>query len=303
MSTCVVLRAIGLGDMVTGLPALALLRARLPGWRVVLGAPGRFAEVLGGSGLVDAVVPVEDLAHVTGLPARPHLAVDLHGDGPASKDPLLALRPDRCVGFAPTPAPDRSRWDDDEHEVDRWCRLVAEQVGGPATPPPLPGLLPVPPPVRPGSTVVHPGAASGSRRWPARRWAAVAAALRDAGHRVVVTGTAEERSLVDEVADGGPGLVDLSVGELCGLVAAAHLVLSGDTGTAHVAAVFGTPSVVLSGPVSPRRWGPPVHPRHRVLWPADDPGHRGDPHGTEVDPVLLRTSVPDVLAAAAEVAP
>ncbi|GHE07794.1 glycosyltransferase family 9 protein [Klenkia taihuensis] len=303
MSTCVVLRAIGLGDMVTGLPALALLRRRLPGWRVVLGAPVRFTEVLCGSGLVDDVVPVEHLDHVTGLPGRPDLAVDLHGNGPASKAPLLALRPGRCVGFALGPAPDRSVWDDDEHEVDRWCRLVAEQLGGPATPPPLAGLLPVPPAIRPGSTVVHPGAAARSRRWPAQRWAAVADALRGAGHRVVVTGTAEERSLVDAVADGAPALVDLSVQELCGLVAAARLVLSGDTGTAHVAAVFGRPSVVLSGPVPPSRWGPPVHPRHRVLWPADDPGYRGDPHGGEVDPVLLRTTVADVLAAAAEVGP
>jgi len=65
-----------------------------------------------------------------------------------------------------------------------------------------------------------------------------------------------------------------------------------------VASAFGTPSVVLFGPVSPARWGPPARDRHRTLWPAPDPGYRGDPHGTEPDPVLLQIPVADVLAAA-----
>jgi hypothetical protein len=56
--------------------------------------------------------------------------------------------------------------------------------------------------------------------------------------------------------------------------------------------------VVLFGPVSPARWGPPDRARHRALWPAPDPGYRGDPHGNDPDPVLLRISVADVLAAA-----
>ena len=38
-------------------------------------------------------------------------------------------------------------------------------------------------------------------------------------------------------------------------------------------------AVVLAGPVSPARWGPPRRPRHLALWPAPDPGYRGDPHG------------------------
>jgi ADP-heptose:LPS heptosyltransferase len=87
---------------------------------------------------------------------------------------------------------------------------------------------------------------------------------------------------------------------LFGLVAAASLVVAGDTGVAHVASAFGTPSVVLFGPVSPARWGPPARARHRVLWPAPDPGYRGDPHGDEPDPVLLRIEVGDVLAAVPE---
>lgn len=38
------------------------------------------------------------------------------------------------------------------------------------------------------------------------------------------------------------------------------------------------------------------------MWPAES-GYRADPHGDQPDPVLLRTSVDDVLAAAALVDP
>ena len=60
--------------------------------------------------------------------------------------------------------------------------------------------------------------------------------------------------------------------------------------------------MVLFGPVPPSAWGPPPDGPHRVMWPAES-GYRADPHGDQPDPVLLRTSVDDVLAAAALVDP
>jgi ADP-heptose:LPS heptosyltransferase len=68
----------------------------------------------------------------------------------------------------------------------------------------------------------------------------------------------------------------------------------GDTGVAHLATAFGTPSVVLFGPTPPSEWGPPPNrPRHQVLWA----GRRGDPHGQSPDAGLLAIEVPDVLGA------
>jgi ADP-heptose:LPS heptosyltransferase len=302
--TAVVLRAIGLGDMLTGLPAMALLRRALPGHRIVGAVPGRYAGILVGAGLLDEVVPTADLGPLAAAPSAPDLAVDLHGNRPPSRDPLRALGPRRLIGFvrpgddAP-PELEASIWDDGEHEVARWCRLLREHLPGVGEAPPVWSLLPVPPPLLPGATVLHPGAAAGSRRWPVERWIAVARALAADGHRLVVTGTPGEQSLVGAVADpiGAQTATRLDVEELFGLVAAASLVVSGDTGVAHVASAFGTPSVVLFGPVSPARWGPPDRPRHRALWPAPDPGYRGDPHGGWPDPVLLQISVADVLAA------
>jgi ADP-heptose:LPS heptosyltransferase len=290
--------------MLTGLPAMALLRRALPGHRVVGAVPGRYADLLVGAGLVDEVLPTTDLGPLAGAPSEPDLAVDLHGNRRPSREPLQALRPRRLIGFVPPgdevpPGVEASRWDDDEHEVARWCRLLREHLPGVGEPPPVWSVLPPPYPVLPGATVLHPGAAAGSRRWPVERWAAVARALAANGHRLVVTGTPGEQAIVDAVAHpvGARTATRLDVEELLGLVAAASLVVSGDTGVAHAASAFGTPSVVLFGPVSPARWGPPDRPRHQALWPASDPGYRGDPHGGDSDPVLLRITVADVLAA------
>lgn len=302
--TAVVLRAIGLGDMLTGLPALVLLRRALPEHRIVGAVPGAYSDLLLGAGLLDDVLPTAGLGSLDGAPVQPDLAVDLHGNREPSREPLRALRPRRLVGFVRPgddvpPGVEISLWDDDEHEVDRWCRLLREHLPGVEEPPPVWSILPPPAPVMPGATVLHPGAAAGSRRWPVERWVAVAGALAAGGHRLVVTGTPAEQSIVDAVADpvGAEKATQLEVERLFGLVAAAVLVVSGDTGLAHVASAFGTPSVVLFGPLSPALWGPPDRARHQTLWPAPDPSYRGDPHGSAPDPVLLRISADDVLAA------
>jgi ADP-heptose:LPS heptosyltransferase len=159
--------------------------------------------------------------------------------------------------------------------------------------------------VRTGPVVVHPGAASGSRRWPADRFAAVARSL-GASARVVVTGSAGEARLCREVVTGAglPSTADLSgrldLPALARLVSGARLLVCGDTGVAHLATALGTPSVLLFGPTPPSRWGPLVDlDRHHVLWHGGGPAWSpGDPHGDLPDATLLRIEVPEVLAAA-----
>jgi ADP-heptose:LPS heptosyltransferase len=75
-------------------------------------------------------------------------------------------------------------------------------------------------------------------------------------------------------------------------VAAARLVVCGDTGVAHLASAYRTPSVVLFGPTSPARWGPPAGGPHVVVWRGTG---TGDPWGAEVDPALAAITVEDVL--------
>jgi ADP-heptose:LPS heptosyltransferase len=216
------------------------------------------------------------------------VAVNLHGRGPQSTALLRASGGARVVAFGVD-----AEWRDDEHERERWCRLLVS-AGLVAGADPLDLRVDVEPDERyAGAVVVHPGASAPSRQWPVERWRAVAGAL---GRRVVVTGSAGERELAGSVA-AGIGECVAGTTDVLGLVrlaAAADLVLCGDTGMAHVATAVGTPSVVLFGPVSPARWGPPPDGRHVALWH----GGEGDPHATAADAGLLSISVAEVLDAA-----
>jgi ADP-heptose:LPS heptosyltransferase len=284
-------RALGLGDLLTAVPALRALRDHFPRHRVVLAAPAALEPLARLSGAVDEVVDTAPLA----VPSRrgAGVAVNLHGRGPESHRAVLASEPGRMIAFGAPDVPwDGPEWRAGEHEVARWCRLL-EESGIPADR----GRLDLPAPGRapaPGAT-----AASAARRWPADRWAAVARAEREAGRRVVVTGSAAERELAERVARAaGIGEHDVLAGrtgllELAAVVAGAGLVLCGDTGVAHLATAFGVPSVVLFGPTPPSEWGPPPErDRHVVL----HHGGRGDPHGDAPDPGLLGIAVDDVLA-------
>lgn len=303
------LRALGLGDLLAGVPALRALRRAFPDHHRVLCAPARLAPLLPMIGAVDELRPTAGLVDLDPSLRRPALAVDLHGRGPGSQPKLLALGPRRLVAFAhPAVAGTEHgpRWRPGEHEVLRWCRLL-EESGIPADPGDL-GLAPPPLPAGlaarvTGADLVHPGAAFPARRWPPGRFAAVARALAAEGRTVVVTAGPGERRLARSVAEraglGAEAVVsDLPPDRLVGVVAAAARLLCGDTGVAHVATATATPSVVLFGPVPPAEWGPRAGP-HRALWA----GRRGDPHGATVDPGLLEIGVPDVLAALAGLAP
>jgi ADP-heptose:LPS heptosyltransferase len=294
MSRVLAYRAIGLGDLLTGVPALRALRRALPDHELVLAAPEAQRPLVELIDAVDVLIPTAELAPVAWPGPPPEVAVDLHGNGPASRTLLERLLPRRLVFF------DRDTWDPDEHERARWCRLVAEAFAVPVDPDDL--LLPPPalPSPAPGAVVIHPGAASGSRRWPAERFAAMARRVAERGERVVVTGSAAERPLAEEVRRqaGLPadsvlaGVVDL--GSLAALMADAALVVCGDTGPAHLASAYRTPSVLLFGPTPPARWGPPPGP-HTVLWHGTGVG---DPHADHPHPALLAITVEEVLAAA-----
>jgi ADP-heptose:LPS heptosyltransferase len=288
----VVLRALGLGDFVTGLPALAMLRQALPVHRLVLAAPGRFGALLPLGVPVDELVPTGELEPIS-VHGPVDVGVDLHGNGPASRRLIEQLRPRRVVGFGGRSGLVGPLWRADEHEVARWCRLVSETFRVPMRAnPSVAGVLRRPAlPALTGAVIIHPGAAAPARRWPVNRFATIARRLLDAGHDVTVTGTSDEEGLVAEVATtGARPVTGLSLVELCGLMASAPLLLSGDTGIAHLAAAYRTPSVVLMGPVPPMRWGPPDDPRHVVLWH----GPEGDPHADRPHSGLLTIGVPEV---------
>lgn len=308
----VALRALGLGDLLTVVPALRALRRAHPAHRLVLAAPATLAPLVRAARLADEVVDTDLRAEGGSAPHRPldgalhgaRLAVNLHGRGPQSTRLLLDTGPQELLAFPSAenavPGPTAPAWRSDEHEVSRWCRLL-EAAGIPTDPTELAiEVDAAPPPAAEGALLLHPGAASPARRWPEERWVAVARAAGAAGRRVVLTGGPGEAALAHRIAEAAgldddavlAGRTDLVA--LAAAVAAAGAIVCGDTGVAHLATATGTPSVVLFGPVPPSRWGPPAErTQHRALWA----GRQGDPHADALDPGLAALQIDDVLAA------
>jgi lipopolysaccharide heptosyltransferase II len=106
--------------------------------------------------------------------------------------------------------------------------------------------------------LLHPGAMAESRRYPPELYAeAMRPLAARTGRRIVVSGDGSERPLVESLAKRlGPVAVPmagrLSLAELCGLIAAAPLLVCNNTGPAHVAAALGTPVVVLYALTNPQ---------------------------------------------------
>jgi len=123
---------------------------------------------------------------------------------------------------------------------------------------------------------------------------------------VRVTGGPAEVPLAREVAAAaGLGEEAVLAGrtstlELAAVVAGARVVVSGDTGMAHLATAYRRPSVVLFGPVSPALWGPPPRPQHVALWHGEVHGGTGDPWGADLDPALEKITVDEVRTALEE---
>ena len=296
-----VLRALGLGDLLVSVPALRGIRRARPDARIVVAMPAWLEPVLDLVDAVDALLPTPGLEVAMAVqPGRVETAVDLHGNGPESRARCEAVRPDRLVGFRAA-GWEGPAWPEGVLERVRWADLMTwHQM--PADPDDLAITRPAQPSPAPGCVVVHVGAAYGSRAWPESSFAAVARALAAQGRQVVVTGGAADRDRADQTAALAglpPGAVlagRLGLGAFAALVAGAELVVTADTGAGHLASAYGRRSVVIFGPAPPEHWGPPPGP-HVALTHAEL--RRGDPFTDLPDPALLAVTPEEVLAAAA----
>jgi ADP-heptose:LPS heptosyltransferase len=162
----------------------------------------------------------------------------------------------------------RPELDVGRHEVERSLALVAMlgyalpagDGGGLAVRRPLPRWRPFGRPY----AVVHPGASVPSRAIGASRARRTVEWLTDRGWPVVVTGSTAERALAAAVGNGARRSTDvvdltgrLDLPELAGVLDGAAVVISGNTGPAHLAAAVGTPVVSVFAPVvAANRWRP-----------------------------------------------
>lgn len=295
------LRALKLGDLLVAVPAIHGLRRAFPAHELVLAVPGWLEPIVELVGGVDAILPTRGLDDP--LPVPPgvvDVAVNLHGNGPESRGLLEALRPRRMIAHR-SPGVDGPVWLDGILERRRWARLVSEH-GIPADENDVAIDVPAAPARVAGAVVIHVGAFYGSRQWPVERFAAVASALRALGEEIVITGNEAERPRGLQVA-AIAGLDEqtvlagrMTLDELAAIIASAALVVSADTGAAHLASAYGVPSVVIFGPAPPEEWGPPEGGPHIVL--TDASLRKGDTFGSEPDPALLAVTAASVVEAA-----
>lgn len=291
-----VFRGLFLGDLVAATPALRALRRGYPGAEISLVTlPWARALAPHLAPDVDRVIPYPGAPGLDGnddeaalerfieemRAERFDLAVNLHGRGPQSTRLVAAFAARRTASFVGDyPHLNVSvPWDAEEHEASKLLLLAAATGGVSDGDGPrlrvrdedhrraailLRGGARVP------LALLHPGASTEEKRWPATGFGRVASGLLQRGYAVAVTGSAGERGLSKSVCELAPGALDLSgktdLSALIGLVSNADLLVSNDTGPAHLAYALGTPSVTVFGPSTDAgRWGPLDKDRHAVL--------------------------------------
>ncbi len=123
-----------------------------------------------------------------------------------------------------------------------------------------------------GVVAFHPGSGSPNKLWPLEGWQEVMSWVQANGiHGMVIQGPAEHergvQGVLQQVTPAWPWVEDLSLLELAALLKRCDVVLSHDSGVAHLAAASGATTLALFGPTDPSVWGP-RSPRACVLQPA-----------------------------------
>jgi ADP-heptose:LPS heptosyltransferase len=276
-----VLRASPVGDFIEALPALAALRRTYPCAHIVLLGKSWQAEFFARRpSPIDEVVVLPsipgigieeggggDNAEVDRFIAamqsrRFDLVLQLHGGGRHSNPFVRRLGARLTVGMSAPGAPalDRSMIYHVMHpEVLRLLQAVS--LVGAVAPVGIEPMLTVTahdraqadavlaPDDRP-LVMLQPGARDARRQWAPQYFAAVGDAMASMGAVVAINGTADEAPITAAVAQhmryrASDLAGRLALNGLAGLAARARLVISNDTGVAHLARAVGTPTVTI----------------------------------------------------------
>ncbi len=296
-----VLRALQLGDLLNAVPALRALRVAFPKAQITLvGLPWarsfveRFHSIVdsfisfpGYPGLPEQTPQMQEIPGFLGHMQAEHfdLVIQMHGSGGITNHLITFWGAKMYAGYyaageyCPDPA---SFMEYPEDEPERWRHLrLMEFLGVPLQGDELEFPLRAQDwreleeiqqnyGLKKDYVCIHPGARKPERRWPTARFAAVADDLSALGYQVVITGSEQEVLLATDVAAHMTApAVNLagktSLGALGALLANTRLLVSNDTGVAHVAVAVKAPSIVLFSAPDYERWAPANRQLHRVI--------------------------------------
>ncbi|MCC6158131.1 MAG: glycosyltransferase family 9 protein [Deltaproteobacteria bacterium] len=108
---------------------------------------------------------------------------------------------------------------------------------------------------------ISPGALTSAKTWPAERFAALAARLKERfGWSSILLGAPSEKDLGTRIADASHGAAvslcgELALGTVFGAIAQARVFVGNDSGLTHAAVALDVPAVQLFGPGLPDRFG------------------------------------------------
>ena len=279
------LRLDRLGDLITTLPALELLRKALPGARIELAVGSWNEPVARRLPFIDRVRVVDAPWSAWGKKASfgaardalgrdPFdLALDFQGDVRVLL--LMALSGAKLrAGYGDTGGDylltHRARWDEKRSWYDQNVDLVRAL---------FPEIAPSGP-IRPYNFVtdgdrreaasvldaskrpivgIHPSAGRALKEWEPEKFAALADKVSELA-TVVLTGSESDRSLVERIfektAIRPKKLLGLSLPVFAAVIERLDAFVTGDTGPMHLSHAVGTPNVAIFGPSDPVRYGP-----------------------------------------------
>ena len=274
------------GDAVMSVPALRELRRLLPGSHITIAARSGTADVFTEADYIDDVLTIEEgFFPAVGQLRRGKfdLALLFQNAFAAALNTFAARIPYRIGyetdrrGWLLTTALPVPEWKNEKHEAFYYLNIIAglERLIVHSSPfsegPPVFDLAasvkrkeharrlltdngaktdgPV--------AVLCPGSVnSRAKRWPAERYAELSDRLSESGATVVLIGSANERDVSDEVcarASHQPIVLTgkTTVAEVVALISIADVLVTNDTGPAHIGAATGTPTLVIFGPTNP----------------------------------------------------
>jgi ADP-heptose:LPS heptosyltransferase len=295
-----ILRALQLGDLLCSVPAFRALRKSFPNAHIaILGMPWmksfvlRFKNYLdefiwfpGYPGLPEQPVdPAATASFITSMVKRKFdLALQMQGNGTII-NPLVELLGAKHMGGFFTAGDYRPSssyfipYPNGISEIHRHLKLMehigvepaGDELEFPVTENDEEEFSNAFLPVEPKKYIcVHAGSRGGWRQWPTEYFARLADECFYKGYMIVLTGTAEEMPIVNDVASRMVNQCVIaagktSLGSLAVLLKNSAGLISNCTGVSHIASALKVKSVVVSMDGEPERWAPLNNQLHTTI--------------------------------------